>query len=130
MNIDPTLAKFVGWILAFLFTSLISIIIWLARSVLSKIDTIVKYQEEDSIERAVIKKDIDTIKTSINVINTELRDIPEIKEKLVKIETNEKHLLQEIDNYKKQQNKLESLIKDLQDQVNAQDKLIIEIKNN
>lgn len=129
MNLDPTITAVLGWLLSFLFLSLISIIVWLARTVLKKIEVIVKYQEEDSVERAVIKKDIDTIISSIKNINVELRDIPEIKQKLIRIETNEKHLLQEIENYKSNQNKLESLIKNLEDKVNAQDKLITKLSN-
>ena len=124
MNLDPTIAAFLGWVLSFLFLSLVSIIVWLAKTVLKKIDTIVKYQEEDSVERAVIKRDIDTIKLAIGSINSELRDIPEIKQKLVRIETTEKHLLQEIENYKKQQTVFEQLIRDLESKINEHDKLI------
>ena len=79
MNIDPTIVAFLGWVLSFLFLSLISIIVWLAKTVLKKIETIVKYQEEDSVERAVIRRDIDAIKLAIDSINGELKDIPYIK---------------------------------------------------
>ena len=124
MNIDPTIVAFLGWVLSFLFLSLISIIVWLAKTVLKKIETIVKYQEEDSVERAVIKRDIDAIKLAIDSINGELKDIPYIKQKLVKVEVNEKHITGELTGFKTQIQNIELLIKELQFQINEHDKLL------
>ena len=124
MNIDPTIVAFLGWVLSFLFLSLISIIVWLAKTVLKKIETIVKYQEEDSVERAVIRRDIDAIKLAIDSINGELKDIPYIKQKLVKVEVNEKHITGELTGFKTQIQNIELLIKELQFQINEHDKLL------
>lgn len=124
MNIDPTIVAFLGWVLSFLFLSLVSIIVWLAKTVLKKIETIVKYQEEDSVERAVIKRDIDAIKLAIDSINGELKDIPYIKQKLVKVEVNEKHIAGELTGFKTQIQNIELLIKELQSQINEHDKLL------
>jgi len=92
MNIDPTLAQFVAWALGFLFTALIAVLVFLAKTVMSKIDTIVKNQEADAVERVAMKKDIDSIKTDMNTVKTEIKDISEIKQKIIRIETDEKHI--------------------------------------
>ena len=67
--------QFMIWVLTFLFSALVGILTWLGKSLLTKIDVIVKNQESDALERTVMKKDIDSIKTDVNTVKVEIKDI-------------------------------------------------------
>lgn len=128
MNIDPILAKFIMSIIAFLFTALIGILVWLSKSVMAKIDVIVENQEHDAIDRTGIKKDIDVIKTDISLVKLEMKDISDIKQKLVRIETNEKFLLDDVVTFKDNINSAQKKLNELSEKVLVQEQMISILK--
>jgi hypothetical protein len=117
MTIDPILAKLVAWALGFLFTTLVAVLVWLAKSVMGKIDTIVKNQEADAVERTGMKKDIDSIKTDMNTVKAEIKDISDIKQKLVKIEVNESYILEDVTILKHSQGDVHKKITELNERL-------------
>jgi hypothetical protein len=128
MNIDPILAKFIMSIIAFLFTALIGILVWLSKSVMAKIDVIVENQEHDAIDRTGIKKDIDVIKTDMSLVKLEMKDISDIKQKLVRIETNEKFLLDDVVTFKDNINSAQKKLNELSEKVLVQEQMISILK--
>ncbi len=117
MIIDPILMKLFAWALGFLFTALVTVLVWLAKSVMGKIDTIVKNQEADAVERTGMKKDIDSIKTDMNTVKLEIKDISDIKQKLVKIETNEVHIIEDVGTLKNFQVEVQKKISELHERI-------------
>jgi hypothetical protein len=128
MNIDPVLAKFIMWIIGFLFTALIGILVWLSKSVMTKIDVIVKNQENDAIDRTGIKKDIDVIKTDMSLVKLEMKDISDIKQKLVRIETNEVFLLDDVSTVKDNISTAQKKLNELSEKVLVQEQIISMLK--
>lgn len=128
MNIDPILAKFIMSIIAFLFTALIGILVWLSKSVMAKIDVIVENQEHDAIDRTGIKKDIDVIKTDMSLVKLEMKDISDIKQKLVRIETNEKFLLDDVSTVKDNISTAQKKLNELSEKVLVQEQMISILK--
>lgn len=128
MNIDPILAKFIMSIIAFLFTALIGILVWLSKSVMAKIDVIVENQEHDAIDRTGIKKDIDVIKTDMSLVKLEMKDISDIKQKLVRIETNEKFLLDDVVTFKDNINTAQKKLNELSEKILVQEQMISILK--
>lgn len=128
MNIDPLIAKFIMGVLGFLFTALIGILVWLSKGVMAKIDVIVKNQETDAVDITGIKKDIDVIKIDINAVKLEMKDISDIKQKLVRIETNEKFLLDDVTGFKDGLNSTQKKLIELSEKVLIHEQLISIIK--
>jgi hypothetical protein len=128
MNIDPILAKFIMGAFGFMFTALIGILVWLSKGVMTKIDVIVKNQETDAVDRTGIKKDIDVIKTDMNVVKLEMKDISDIKQKLVRIETNEKFLLDDVTSFKDNINTTQKKLNELSEKVLVQEQIISILK--
>lgn len=128
MNIDPTLAQFVAWALGFLFTALIAVLVFLAKTVMSKIDTIVKNQEADAVERVAMKKDIDSIKTDMNTVKTEIKDISEIKQKIIRIETDEKHISADMIALKEYMKESTKKLSELSEKVLSQEQTINQLQ--
>jgi hypothetical protein len=93
---DPFIGHVIMSILVFLFTTLVAVLTWIGKSIIGKIDIIVRNQETDAIDRTGIKKDIDVIKTDMGEVKMELKDIPNIKQKLIKLETNETHIVSNV----------------------------------
>lgn len=128
MNIDPIFAKFIMWTIGFLFTALIGILVWLSKAVMTKIDVIVKNQEHDAVERTGIKKDIDVIKTDMSLVKLEMKDISDIKQKLVKLETNEVFLSDDVSNLKDNFGYAQKKLNELSEKVLVQEQIISMIK--
>lgn len=129
MDIDPHIAQFVGWMLGFLFTALVGIIVYMAKSVVGKINKIVENQETDSVERTVMKKDIDTIKSDISAIEAGLNDLPNIKERLIRMETKEENLLKDVHNIKDSFQEIQNKVIGLRGVIQEQEKFIAILKN-
>lgn len=129
MNIDPLTFKLIGWLIGFLFTSLIGIIIWISKSVMKKIDIIVNNQETDVIDRTTMRKDIDTIKSDLGSIKSELKDISDIKQKLIRIETNEMHLVNDISLFKSSILDSQKKLSSLSEKIIIQEQLIKSLQN-
>lgn len=128
MTIDPLIIKFVGWLLGFLFASLVAIIVWLAKGLLKKINSIIKNQESDTIERTSMKKDIDVIKNDLTDIKAELKDIPEIKEKIIRLESDKEHAGRDYANIKELLSENQKQITTLAEKINEQQKTIIQLQ--
>lgn len=124
MTIDPTIFNLITWALTFLFGSLIAILVWLGKSVMGKIDIIVKNQESDAIDRTGIKKDIDSIKTDVHSLKLEMKDVPELKLKLIKLETNEGHLLEDVSHCKKHNVEMQKKMNELSERMSKYDQII------
>lgn len=128
MFTDPLISKLIIYILTFLFASLIGVLTWVGKSIISKINIIVQNQEHDAIDRTSIKKDIDSIKCDISEVKSELKDITEIKQKLVKLETNEVHLITNVSNIISNMGDVQKKLSELSEKVSVHEQIIIKPK--
>lgn len=124
MNEDLQMHQFMIWVLTFLFSALVGILTWLGKSLLTKIDVIVKNQESDALERTVMKKDIDSIKTDVNTVKVEIKDIFDIKQKLVRIETIEAHIVEDVQMFKQTNIETQKKINELSERILRQENII------
>lgn len=123
MNIDPNIAKFTTWALGFLFSGILALLVWTYKQLLIRIEVIAKNQESELINRASTAKDIEAIKTSILVINSEMKELSSIKEKIIRIESDERHILESISSMKSQLDSNNM-------RLNQQEKILYELKKN
>lgn len=76
LMLDTYMVQVVAWLLGFLFVSLVSIIVWLAKGVFSKLETISEKQDKNreqisSLEDklSTVKEDLSSLKDNNNNIN-------------------------------------------------------------
>ena len=124
MSEDLQMHQFMIWVLTFLFSALVGILTWLGKSLLTKIDVIVKNQESDALERTVMKKDIDSIKTDVNTVKVEIKDIFDIKQKLVRIETIEAQIVEDVQMFKQTNIETQKKINELSERILRQENII------
>jgi septal ring factor EnvC (AmiA/AmiB activator) len=128
MFTDPLIAKLIMYILTFLFASLIGVLTWVGKSIISKINIIVHNQENDAIDRTSIKKDIDSIKCDISEVKGELKDINEIKQKLTKLETNETHIITNVSSIITNMGDVQKKLSELSEKVSVHEQIITKLK--
>lgn len=81
VNFDPYVIQAIGWLLMFLFTSLLAIIIWLAKSVIKKVDTIAEKQDQFQLDLSNVTNSTRTASEDLNEVYDRLKDIPEFIKK-------------------------------------------------
>lgn len=82
LSLDSYIITVIGWVLIFLFTSLIAIIVWLAKTVIKKVDLIFEGQDnfkrqiaEIKLQNQSIKDDVSTIKNQHNEHSSRLNKL-------------------------------------------------------
>lgn len=126
---DPFVGHVIMSILAFLFSALVAVLTWIGKSIIGKINIIVQNQETDAIDRTGIKKDIDVIKCDMGEVKVELKDIPNIKQKLTKLETNEFHMISNVSTIMHNVNDVQKKLGELSEKVSIHEQVLINIKS-
>jgi hypothetical protein len=126
---DPFVGHVIMSILAFLFSALVAVLTWIGKSIIGKINIIVQNQETDAIDRTGIKKDIDVIKCDMGEVKVELKDIPNIKQKLTKLETNEFHMISNVSTIMHNVNDVQKKLGELSEKVSVHEQVLINIKS-
>jgi hypothetical protein len=121
---DPFVGHVIMSILAFLFSALVAVLTWIGKSIIGKINIIVQNQETDAIDRTGIKKDIDVIKCDMGEVKVELKDIPEIKQKLTKLETNEFHMISNVSTIMHNVNDVQKKLGELSEKVSIHEQIL------
>lgn len=128
MFTDPFVGHTIMSVLTFLFASLVGILTWIGKSLIAKINIIVQNQENDAIDRTSIKKDIDVIKCDMSEVKGELKDITDIKQKLIKLETNETHIIANVSTMINNITDAQKKLIELSEKVSVHEQIIINIK--
>ncbi len=83
---DENLLRALAWTLGILFSSLIAIIVWLGRSVMTKQDATIGKQNDMIISLNNNKNNMDTVISDISEIYIRLGDVPELINKTVVVQ--------------------------------------------
>lgn len=78
VSLNPYTIQVIGWILVFLISSLIAIIVWLAKTVIKKVDDIAEKQDRATLERSSMKVTLDQVCVEVTDIYKKLEDIPKL----------------------------------------------------
>lgn len=81
ISLDVYMVQVIGWVLIFLVTSLIGIIIWLARTVIKKVDDLALEQGHTTVKLTGMDVSLSSVNREISDIYKRLEDIPELSEK-------------------------------------------------
>lgn len=86
VQIDTHLVQILTWVLGFLMLSLISIIVWLAKTMNQKMDSIGTKQDNLSMDVSALKNQIGTVTGDVAEIYKKLEDVPELSRKTTIVE--------------------------------------------
>lgn len=86
VQIDSHLVQVLSWALTFLFVSLMSIIVWLAKTVISKVDNISTKQDSFTVNISSVKNQIENVTTNMAEIYDKLEDVPDLFKKSAVLE--------------------------------------------
>lgn len=73
--LDSYMVQVVTWLLVFLFSSLIAIIVWLAKGVLNKLETVSDKQDRNQNQMASVENKLNSVRDDMAEIKNDNADI-------------------------------------------------------
>lgn len=85
--LDPHMIEVVGWLLLFLFTSLVGIIVWLAKGVWDKLQIVSNKQDVNYNAMSTMQSHMSHMRNDLDSMSSEMEDVPKILTKTVLLES-------------------------------------------